>query len=36
VQAAQDIIDGKLDDDFPLTVGQTGSGKPTQMTHPDR
>src|SRR6185503_18616751 len=26
VQAAQEVIDGKLDDHFPLVVWQTGSG----------
>ena len=30
VEAAQEIIDGKLDDQFPLSVYQTGSG--TQRT----
>jgi fumarate hydratase class II len=29
--AAQDIIDGKLDDHFPLVVWQTGSGTQTNM-----
>jgi fumarate hydratase, class II len=29
--AAQEIIDGKLDDEFPLTVWQTGSGTQTNM-----
>ncbi len=31
VQAAQDIIDGKLDDHFPLSVYQTGSGTQSNM-----
>jgi len=31
VQAALDIIDGKLDDQFPLAVWQTGSGTQTNM-----
>jgi fumarate hydratase class II len=31
VHAAQDIIDGKLDDHFPLSVWQTGSGTQTNM-----
>ncbi len=30
-QAAQEIIDGKLDDNFPLVVWQTGSGTQTNM-----
>jgi fumarate hydratase class II len=30
-QAAQEIIDGKLDDHFPLSVYQTGSGTQTNM-----
>ena len=30
-QAAQEIIDGKLDDQFPLRVWQTGSGTHTNM-----
>ncbi len=30
-QAAQDVIDGKLDDNFPLRVWQTGSGTQTNM-----
>ncbi|HEY3776767.1 MAG TPA: class II fumarate hydratase [Rhizomicrobium sp.] len=29
--AAQDVIDGKLDDEFPLVVWQTGSGTQTNM-----
>ena len=29
--AAQDVIDGKLDDNFPLVVWQTGSGTQTNM-----
>ncbi len=31
VQAAQEIIDGKLDDQFPLAVWQTGSGTQSNM-----
>ncbi|MGB6537996.1 MAG: class II fumarate hydratase [Xanthobacteraceae bacterium] len=31
VEAAQDIVDGKLDDQFPLLVWQTGSGTQTNM-----
>jgi len=31
MQAAQDIIDGKLDDEFPLSVYQTGSGTQSNM-----
>ncbi len=31
VKAAQDIADGKLDDNFPLLVWQTGSGTQTNM-----
>ncbi len=31
VQAAQEIADGKLDDQFPLSVYQTGSGTQTNM-----
>ena len=31
VQAAQEIIDGKLDEHFPLSVWQTGSGTQTNM-----
>src|SRR5262249_22699506 len=31
VQAAQEILDGKLDEHFPLSVYQTGSGTPTHM-----
>src|SRR5262245_61360134 len=31
VQAAQEVIDGKLDDHFPLPVWQTGSGTQTNM-----
>ena len=30
-RAAQDVIDGKLDDEFPLVVYQTGSGTQTNM-----
>ena len=31
VKVAQEIIDGKLDDEFPLSVWQTGSGTQTNM-----
>lgn len=31
VEAAQDVIDGKLDDNFPLVVWQTGSGTQSNM-----
>ncbi len=31
IEAAQDVIDGKLDDHFPLVVWQTGSGTQTNM-----
>ena len=31
VQAAQEVINGKLDDQFPLVVWQTGSGTQTNM-----
>ena len=31
VRAAQEIIDGKLDGEFPLSVWQTGSGTQTNM-----
>jgi fumarate hydratase class II len=31
VQAAQEVIDGRLDDHFPLVVYQTGSGTQTNM-----
>ncbi|MET0906758.1 MAG: class II fumarate hydratase [Tardiphaga sp.] len=31
VQAAREVIDGKLDDHFPLVVWQTGSGTQTNM-----
>ncbi len=31
VQAAQEIVDGKRDDEFPLLVWQTGSGTQTNM-----
>ena len=31
MQAAQEVIDGKLDDHFPLVVWQTGSGTQTNM-----
>ncbi|MBB5709782.1 class II fumarate hydratase [Sphingomonas xinjiangensis] len=30
-QAAQEIVDGKLDDQFPLVIWQTGSGTQTNM-----
>src|SRR5437660_1897173 len=30
-RAAREVIDGKLDDDFPLVVWQTGSGTQTNM-----
>jgi hypothetical protein len=30
-RAAQEVIDGKLDDEFPLVVFQTGSGTQTNM-----
>jgi len=30
-QASQEVIDGKLDDEFPLVVWQTGSGTQTNM-----
>jgi fumarate hydratase class II len=30
-RAAQDVVDGKLDDEFPLVVFQTGSGTQTNM-----
>src|ERR1700750_1110879 len=30
-QAAREVIDGKLDDHFPLVVWQTGSGPPANM-----
>ena len=30
-RAAQEVIDGKLDDEFPLVVWQTGSGTQTNM-----
>jgi len=30
-QAADDVVDGKLDEDFPLVVWQTGSGTQTNM-----
>ena len=30
-EAAQEVIDGKLDDNFPLVVWQTGSGTQTNM-----
>ena len=30
-QAAEEVIDGKLDEDFPLVVWQTGSGTQTNM-----
>ena len=31
VQAAQEVVDGKLDDQFPLVVWQTGSGTQSNM-----
>src|SRR5437870_7088655 len=31
VRAAQDVVDGTLDDEFPLVVFQTGSGTQTNM-----
>ncbi len=31
VRAAEEVIEGKLDDDFPLVVWQTGSGTQTNM-----
>jgi fumarate hydratase, class II len=31
VQAANEVIDGKLDDQFPLRIWQTGSGTQTNM-----
>ncbi|HAO43617.1 MAG TPA: class II fumarate hydratase, partial [Afipia sp.] len=31
VRAAREVIDGKLDDNFPLVVWQTGSGTQTNM-----
>lgn len=31
IQAAQEVIDGKLDDQFPLRIWQTGSGTQTNM-----
>ena len=31
VAAAQEVIDGKLDDNFPLVVWQTGSGTQSNM-----
>jgi fumarate hydratase class II len=31
IQAAQEVIDGKLDDQFPLVVWQTGSGTQSNM-----
>ncbi|MDV6321516.1 lyase family protein, partial [Chromohalobacter sp. HP20-39] len=30
-QVAQEIVDGKLDDQFPLVIWQTGSGTQTNM-----
>src|ERR1700730_15004684 len=33
-RAAQEVIDGKLDGEFPLVVFQTGSGMPTNMKRP--
>jgi fumarate hydratase class II len=32
IRAAREVIDGKLDDHFPLVVWQTGSGTQTNMT----
>ena len=32
VQAADEIIEGKLDDHFPLVMWQTGSGTQSNMT----
>jgi fumarate hydratase, class II len=31
MRAAREVIDGKLDDHFPLVVWQTGSGTKTNM-----
>ena len=31
VQAAEEVIEGELDDEFPLSVWQTGSGTQTNM-----
>ena len=31
VRAAREVVDGKLDEHFPLTVWQTGSGTQTNM-----
>ena len=31
IKAAQEVIDGKLDDHFPLVVWQTGSGTQSNM-----
>ena len=31
VRASQDVIDGRLDDEFPLVVFQTGSGTQSNM-----
>ena len=31
VKAAEEVIDGKLDDNFPLVIWQTGSGTQTNM-----
>ena len=31
IEAAQEVIDGKLDDNFPLVVWQTGSGTQSNM-----
>merc|ERR1711872_823678 len=31
VEAAEEVIDGKLDDHFPLVIWQTGSGTQTNM-----
>jgi len=34
IRASQEVIDGKLDDEFPLVVFQTGSGTQTNDTFP--
>ena len=33
VQAADEVISGKLNDQFPLRIWQTGSGTQTNMIH---
>lgn len=33
VKAADEVIEGKLDDHFPLVIWQTGSGTQTNMMH---